>query len=386
MNKKLIILVIFFITGCWNYNELNTLAITTAMGIDKKGDDYEVSILIANAKNKQASSDSANSQNIVYTAKGKTISEALKNIELKNPRKTYIGHLSSLIISEKVAKEGLINSLDLFLRNSESIKRFYVIIARNVKAKDILKIISPLEAFPAQTITNNIKSSSETQAVSIKVLYSDFIDTLIKKGIEPTLPTITIEGDIKDGSKNSNLEKSEPDSYIKLGTVAAFKKDKLIDYASLDESRAINILLNKTDTTVIKYKCENNYINIEITEIKSDINIDNEVKINIKANGEIVENSCDINLNDPKEIENIEKDFNKKIKSLVNKGINFAQKKASSDIFGIGNMLYKNNPKKFNNIKDWNKYFSNLKIKVNVDTNVITKGSSRKSLKEAIHD
>ena len=27
-------LCLFFVTGCWNYNELNTLAIATAMGID----------------------------------------------------------------------------------------------------------------------------------------------------------------------------------------------------------------------------------------------------------------------------------------------------------------------------------------------------------------
>lgn len=385
MNKKLIILLIFFITGCWNYNELNTLAITTAMAIDKKGSEYEVSILIANAKNKASSSNDTNAQNIVYSAKGKTITEALKNIELKNPRKIYIGHLTSLIISEEVAKSGLINTLDLFLRNSESIKRFYVIIARNTKAKNILKIISPLETVPAQTITNNIKSSSETQGISIKVLYSDFINNLLKKGVEPTLPTITIEGSVEKGSKNSNLEKSEPDSYLKLGPIAAFKSDKLISYADADESRGINLILNKTKTTTFKFKCKNNYINIEIRNIKSKITIKNKVKINVIAKGEIVENACDINLNDPKTVEKIEKNFNKKIKSLINKGINFA-KKNEIDIFGIGNILYKNNPKKFNKIKDWNKYFSNLKINVDVNATITTKGSSRKSLKEALHD
>ena len=102
MSKKILIFfILFFFTGCYNYNELNTLAITTAMAIDKKDDLYEVSILIANSKNKESTITEGSSQTVVYSATGKTISEALKNIDLKSPRKTYVGHLSSLIISSK---------------------------------------------------------------------------------------------------------------------------------------------------------------------------------------------------------------------------------------------------------------------------------------------
>lgn len=379
MKKLFILIFLFFITGCFNYNELNELAITTAIGIDKKDNNYEISILIANAKNKSSSNESTNTQNIVYSASGKTISEAIKNIELKNPRKTYIGHLSSLIVSEEVAKEGLINVLDLLFRNSESIKRFYLIVAKDVKAKDVLKIISPLEAFPAQTITNSIKSSSETQAISIQVVYSDFIDKLIKKGIEPILPSITIVGDIKDGSKNSNLEQSQPKSYLKLDTVAIFRGDRLISFATKNESRGINLVLNKIKRTTIQYEC----INIEITDIKSNISVSDNINISIKSNGEIIENNCAINLEDPKKIINIEKKFEKHIKNIVSKSFIFAMKN-KADIFGIGNILYKNNYKKFNSIKNWNEYFSNMKVNIKVDINLSTKGSSRQSLKEEL--
>ena len=70
-------------TGCWNYNELNSLAITTAMSIDKVDDKYEVSILIANSMNKQTSTEEGQSQTVVYSAIGETISDALKNIDLE---------------------------------------------------------------------------------------------------------------------------------------------------------------------------------------------------------------------------------------------------------------------------------------------------------------
>ena len=382
----ILILITLTMTGCWNYNELNSIAIITSIAIDKEDDKYEISILIANSMNKQSSSEDANSQNVVYSAKGKTLSEALKNIDLVNPRQNYIGHLSSVIISEKVAKEGLSDVLDLLFRNSESTKRFYVAIARKDKAKDVLKIISPLEAFPAQTISTNIKTSSESQAISVAVVYSEFIESIIKNGVEPILPTITIKGNVKSGSKNSNLEQSDPKASLKLGTIALFKDTKLIDYANYNESRGINLALNKVKSMIIQYKCNENYLVAEVKDINTNIDINKNIdtKINIKATGDIIENNCDIDLTSPKEIKKIEKSIKKKMNFLVKKGIELTQKK-KVDVYGIGNLVYKKYPNKFKSIKNWNKYFSNLDISINIDFNLNSKGSSKQSLKEVLN-
>lgn len=47
MHKKagLILCVLFMVfqTGCWNRNELNELSIVLALGVDKVGDEYEIS-------------------------------------------------------------------------------------------------------------------------------------------------------------------------------------------------------------------------------------------------------------------------------------------------------------------------------------------------------
>ncbi len=387
MNKNLILIFIIclFMTGCWNYNELNSLAITTAMAIDKKDNKYEVSILIANSRNKQSSTEEGQSQTVVYSSTGDTISEALKNIDLENPRQTYIGHLSALIISEEVAKEGLLNLLDLLFRNSESTKRFYIAIARDYKAKDIIKVVSTLEAFPSQTISTNIKSSSESQAVSIAVIYSDFIDNIIKKGKEAVLPTITIEGNKKKGEKNSNLEVSEPKARLKLDTVAVFKDDKLISFASKDESRGINLALNKIKAMIIQYKCDKDYLVSEINSVNTNISLeDKKVVISVKADGDIIENTCDIDLTDEKEIKKVENDTEDKIKSLIRKGLNYTQKEIKLDVYGIGDLTYKANPKFYKSIDNWNEYFSNIDIDIKVNTRLISKGSSRQSLKEAL--
>lgn len=391
MNKKILILIILFLmTGCWNYQELNSLAISTAMAIDKKDDEYEVSILIANSKKNQVSSKEGESQTVVYSAKGKSISEALKNIDLENPRQTYIGHLAVIVISEEVAKEGLDNVLDLLLRDSESTKRFYLAIAKDDEAKSIIKVISPLETFPSQTISTNIKASSESQAISSAVTYSKFIENTLKKGMNPILPTITIEGSASKGEKAKNLESSSLDAILKLSTIAIFKYDKLVGYANKDQSRGINLMLDEIKEMIVEYKCDKNILVTSLSEVNTNIDISlkkNKLKatINVDGIGDIIENNCKLDLTNTKTINKIEKRVNQKVEKIINNGLDLIQKDLKSDVIGFGNILYKKEPKYFNKI-NWDKEFPKLNIKVNSNIKITTKGSARQSIKEAINE
>ena len=94
---------------------------------------------------KNDTSNEANSSKmVVYSGRGKTIFSAIKDIGLISSKELYLGHFSILVISDKVAYEGISNVVDLFLRESSSKKNFYVAITRDCKAKDTLKIITPL--------------------------------------------------------------------------------------------------------------------------------------------------------------------------------------------------------------------------------------------------
>lgn len=388
MNKKiLIIFIVFLLTGCWNYKELNSLAISTAMAIDKVKDEYEVSILIANSKKSQVSSKEGESQTIVYSGKGKSLSKALKEIDLKNPRQTYIGHLSVIIVSEDVAKEGMLGMLDLLLRNSESTKRFYLAVAKDVKAKDIVSILSPLETFPAQNIATNISVSKESQAVSTAIIYSKFIENLIKKGINPILSSITIEGDIKDGKKDDSLQKSQPDAIVKTSQIAIFKKDKFLTFASNEESRGINLINNEITEMILEVEDGCTTI-VKASEMNTKFNINSDLSVDIivDGRGNIIENNCDIDLQKSDNIKKIEKLTNKQIKKLIQKGIKLT-KKYKTDIFGFGNSLYKKDPKKFNRIKNWDDdYFPDLKINIKSNIVLTNKGAAKQTIKEAIDE
>lgn len=389
MKKILLLIPLFFLaTGCWNYRELNKLAIATAIAVDKDDNGYEVSILIANGKNAQTSPKEGQSQNVVYSGKGPTISRALRQIELLIPKQIYIGHLGVVVISDKVAKDGLKNTLDFFVRNPESVKRFYIILSKDDKAKDVIKTLSPLESFPGQSIASNISISNESQAISTSITYSKFIENYLKKGKEPVLPTITIIGKEKEGEKNKILETSSPKAKTKLDKLGIFKKDKLLGYISKNESRGINILSNQVDNMILSYKCGSGNIVTDLTQMETTMKSslkNNKPVINIKitADGAIREITCNKDIENGKVITKIEKKTEKKVKKQVEEAISTIQKKYKSDIFGFGNLFYKKYPKYFNeNQKNWNdKVFPKIKVNVDVDISLLSKGSVENSIK-----
>lgn len=382
-----VLLLLTLTTACYNYNELNDLAISTGMSIDYKEGKYVVNLLIANSKKSQASTVEGEAQSIVYEGKGKTISEALKEIDVISPKKVYIGHLSFIVVSEELAKNGLKDSLDYLIREPESTKRFYLIVAIKSDAKDVLQIVSPLKSFPSQSISIAISFSKESQAVTSNIPYSSFIEKLVQKGIEPVLPSIEIKGNIEEGKSKKALEETSPKTYLKLSNLVLFKKDKLVHIADEEESYGINIINDNVDETLVKINCNNSeeYINIQLSNVKSNKKYkNNKIILNIKSNADIQENNCDIDLEDNKNISYIKEETEKKVKKIVEDSIELA-KKYKTDIFGFGNIIYKHNPNYFDSIyKDWNdEEFIKLNIDTNIEIKLEDKGSLKSNIKEA---
>ena len=73
IKKLLCVIFIFFLTGCYNYQEINGLAIITAIGIDKKDDKYHVSYQVINPKSNSSSTDSNQTDFIVIESSEKEV-------------------------------------------------------------------------------------------------------------------------------------------------------------------------------------------------------------------------------------------------------------------------------------------------------------------------
>ena len=394
MKKIKILIFLFttiFLTGCGNYRELNDLAITTGIAFDIKDDEYIVSYMVANSNKAETDSKSSETKITVYEGTGNTISSAYMDLNSKNPKIPYISHLEVVIISEDLAKKGMIEALDFLMRNPESRKEFYVVLSKDIEAGTLLKTLAPLESFPSQNIAEIIKSNKDDQSTIVMQKYSDVITDLIDDGVEPIINGIELIGDKEAGQTQESLEKATPSAIIKIDTIGIFKEDKLLGWSSHDETVGINIINNDAGFVLLETKCDDKYMTSTLKDIKTEPIITFEkdmpkIKLRIKADGAILEMQCKRNLEETKVMKELEKEFNAKLKNIIDETINMAQKRYKTDIFGFGNYIYKNNLKKWNAIKnEWdNEIFPNMTIETEININLNNKGSLEQSLKEVI--
>ena len=251
MKIKILFLICLLFTGCYNYSELSDFAIITGAGIDYKDKKYELSLMVANTKNSSSSEKEGNSKTSIISGKGKTITEALLDIESKSSKEIYLGHIGVLIINENVP---IYNVMDTFFRNPESLKKYYIILSKDATSKDVLKTLSPLDNIPSQNIITNIKNSNKTIGYVPEVIASEFLYNVINNDVDAILPSITIEGKVSNSDNIKDLDKSSSDTYLKLSNLAIFKNYKLVGYATKSESKEINILNNNINNLVIKIK------------------------------------------------------------------------------------------------------------------------------------
>lgn len=382
----IITLCIFCLTGCYNYRELNELAITSAIGINKDGDNYELLIQIINNQ-KQGSDGSSSSDQpkfIVYKTKGKTMQEAFRNIILESPKRLYVNHTALLIISEEVAKDGLNDVIDIFARDTEFRKQFMVVISKKDDTNDIVSILTNLETLNAKNIKDSIITDSKYLGSSAVVHFENLLETFLNDKEDLVLPSVTMKGNDKKGDEGDNIKKSEPDASIVLDDLAIFKDEKLVGYLNKQDSINVSTIKNEINNTIYTYECQKGkYASIEIVDSKTDIKANKQtINITVKQRANINEVNCGLDLEKKEVIEKLEKDMVKEKEKEILKTINKSINDFNADIFGFEDILYKDNPSNYKAlVKKYDKdLLKNLKFQVKIDLNLLAKGNILKEI------
>ncbi|CAG7655932.1 Ger(x)C family spore germination protein [Paenibacillus allorhizosphaerae] len=369
-------------TGCWNRRELNDLAITVALGIDKIGNEFRVSAQLVNPSEIAArkGSTSKGAPVVTYSETGGTVFEALRKMTTQSPRKLYLSHLRMLVVSEPLAREGIAKLLDVLSRAHELRTDFFIVVARSASAKEMLDTYTvPQEIIPANHMFKTIDISSALWAASGKKTIDELISDMISKGKEPVLTGIGIFGDTdrdKTGTEE-NVRHIVPLSTLHIVGLAVFKNDKLIGWLNDEESQAYNYVLDKVKGTAGQLACpKGGKLTLEIIRTKSEIKgklTDGQpaVDVKLRLENDVTDVECDIDLNDVETIAELERIAEKKVKQFIVHTIRKAQTKWHADIFGFGEAIHRAEPKAWKKIENrWDSVFAELPVNVNVDVKI----------------
>lgn len=374
-----IISCLLLLVGCWDRRELKTIGIVVAIGIDKDPDtgEFLFTSQVINPSALKPDGGGTKAPVKLITTKGETVFKAIRNANQEFDRKNFYAHNKVIVISEQLAREGILPVLDGITRGKEARGYIWLCIAKGRQAIDILGLESQgIERVQANYL-NGILDNQQFNFDSTVIQLNDYYKRSLEDGIDPVIGVLTIIG------KTVGEESGKKTPHIKLSGGAVLTKDQLVGFLNEKEARGYNWVVGEVKNGILSIPSlleEGKLVSIEIREasskIKPEIQGDRiSFKIEIESFGVLVEQLGAGSLETRKEqldyLLRLEKENAQLIEQEVNTVIEKAQKELKADIFGFGSTLKRKDPKKWNEVKDnWEDQFQNVDVKVKVNVNI----------------
>ena len=178
--KRVLLILIIFITGCSKYNDLNELIIIKSISISYNQKYY------INAQIIKSIDENNNPKMKIIESSGNTISESFDNLKKLINKKTYLSHIDLMVLNKNLTNNNYDEIINYFIQNNDFRNDFYCIFSTDPKLL--------LEKTGYDEIEIFLKTSEKNQKITIKI-FDDVIKEFIDNS-EITLPDITYHNEI----------------------------------------------------------------------------------------------------------------------------------------------------------------------------------------------
>ncbi|MGE5580291.1 MAG: Ger(x)C family spore germination protein [Bacillota bacterium] len=414
-------------SGCWDREELDEVGIVGAIGLDKGGDGQViVSLEVVNPKALASAQtmggDSAPVVAVVLRDQADTISSAIRNAQRRLPRTLTMGQVSSIIVGQSLAREGIGQYLDFVLRDARI--RNSAVLATCDTGSGLLQrpLIEPIPSRVLLALSNTALAGGKT----VRTTINEFTVKLAEPGIEPvTLHTagrktkdiqvkrqgeevkqtdkavmleqpieanVDIEGELPPDSpvlnplKEAASGESVPGMTIDVG-VAAYKGDKLVGLLDGAEARGYLWLsgdLREASVEVPDPFGSGKMVGLDVVRANSSIKpifeggpegikMHAEIHVDLEA----AQFQLATDLRKTGIIDALEQSLDALVTREIRATLERVQKEFKSDIYGFGYEVYKSNPDLWATMEHtWNdEVFPNVEVELDVVTRVRAPGA-----------
>ncbi|MDD2587222.1 MAG: Ger(x)C family spore germination protein [Syntrophomonadaceae bacterium] len=381
--KLLSLLIIIFLgvtlTGCWDHRELDQLAIVAGLAFDKHPENkvWLTTQIINPGAAGSSASDGGGGGEIPYwnlSSIGENVFDAVRNANHDSPRRLFFAHNYTVIMSEELARSGIQNYFDWYMRDAETRSTVWVLISEK-NARDVLSTQPKLAKIPGLYI-NELFTNTAAVSMSPKVNMKDFVQRVLSDTTAPIAPLVHV---MKHGQEKS------PGL---IGTAVFNKELKMVGKLNGIETRGMLWVLGEVKSGIITVKAPNFKENaaLEILNAKSSIkpliegnNIKIIIKVRVESNLGEINSPVDLML--PQTWDTL----SNYQAAAIRKEIQLALKKShelNADIFGFGDMIYKKYPREWKEMKDrWEDIYPGLEVEIIVESKLRRPGLLQDTIK-----
>lgn len=349
--------LLFTLAGCWGgMTQIKDRAFVYLMAVDPAEEEGKVTVTVLTpvpvvlVEKKGA----AEKPSTTFSADGRSIREALDNLQDHVAKELFYGHLSAVVFNgDLVRKHGLIWYLD-FLERTQRINRELTVLITDQKAKDVIVYHSPLEALPGRFVTLMFESDVMV-GKNVRTDLGRFEVEMAEEGRDSLLPMVTV--------REEQLTARDAAIFRDDKMVGKMRSDEIIGYQWVNnevKKREIHVLCPHGDGGIIAYN-----VFTPSSKVKTEWR-DGQVyvRVFVKTTGEITERTCNHKFTNDG-LTKVEKLIEDKIKQEINRSVATA-KKVKADIFGFGAIFRSKYPEIWEQI-DWYEVFPEIPVEVQVE-------------------
>lgn len=365
MKKTIFVLILsIFLTGCFNYRDINRIVFVTALCIDIDEDNNPVLYAEAFRGIRSAEAASGTESRIIFKGRGDSVFEAIRNMNRTSSLKLNYTQNRAIIFSERAARYGLDNFLDVLMRDQELLVRQFLYIS-TIDLEELLKTKLDEEMFTGiylADLSENKPSQTEEPLIRIDEFY-------IRRKLGSKINAISV------------IEK-KGDSIIDrivINRLAIINEDKMISILDANESFFYELVKNNIQMGFLRTtnpEEKDKLVDLEILKAKT--------KTHTNWNGSILDITKEINIKttiaeaqktltitkDPKERGLLEESAQKMLKeSCINLYEKYKEK--DIDLFNLKRLVdikYPNIDVDKDNILDY--------VNLTIEPNVFIEGST----------
>lgn len=365
----LVLILIFFPTGCWNAREIDELAFVMGIALDDAGNGkFKVTVQMAkpSTHSKSPTGGGGGEKEKPYwlaTSTGQTLFEAIRNMATFTSRRIFWSHNKVIIISEKLARRDISEILDFFSRNPELRLRTWIAVTPG-NAGDLLEKGPSMEKVTAGALEKVIEQRVWT-GKGYGIMLKDMLEDYLSPATFPAAAKVVI-----------TEEASQP--RIKLAGAAVFGEKKMAGWLDERQTRGLLWLKHRMHSTIMVVPCpvDGQPLSIEIVGAKVHYQSEfkgrkPQLKIMVNASGNLTEQACKTDYYHADNLPKLEKALAEAITTDIESTVRAAQKDLDLDFPGFNHIFHRQHNKQWRRVvNEWPSLFKEMQVSIHVDAKI----------------
>lgn len=370
-----VLLLLCGLAGCTDSygndgREIRDRLIVQGIGVDRAADGYRLTLQAFNTA-VAGGQDNGMSGNVtkVYETSGATIADAMRNITLTSGRRPLYSHNWIIVFGEDVAREGLNDTLDFFVRDYATRATVDLAVARG-DAAEIIKSPFNGSSIPAREIHMGL-TMGQVNAKTLQLPLHKAVTLLEDKTSDVYLPLLKPEVD----------EAQDMDTVLTDG-LAIFREGKYVGELDATQTRSLLFLTDQIESGDLVVEGDS-FGKASLEIIKSKTKYETDMKNGVPSYRATVDCVCDLNEIEQADFGSVQGAVREQIEQAVaamlerqlQQAADICLRSCRSDVLRLGNRLWLAEPEAFRKVEGrWREVLPNVELTVQVNTTIRRSG------------